>query len=308
MMAPAEILDGLFFIERGYLNGNHFVYCSSEPVLIDTAYLTDFQQTEQLIAGLGVDLTRVRLIVNTHCHCDHIGGNRIIQDRSGCDIAMHKIGKHFIDSRDDWSTWWRYYGQDAEFFECSTALNDGDMISIGPHKFEVLYTPGHAADGIVLYHRGERILISSDTLWENDMAALTLRVEGSRAVFSMLESLDRLEKLDVKCVYPGHGRPFSDFHGALKRARKRLEGFLQNPKRIGMDQLKKIIIYTLMMKRTVDEDQFFPYLMQTHWFPETIDLYFDGQYEKKYQAIMKDFFSRSIVKSHDGKIWATVKP
>ena len=40
------------------------------------------------------------------------------------------------------------------------------------------------------------------------MAAMTLRVEGSTALFRMLESLEKLESLDVKIVYPGHGQPF----------------------------------------------------------------------------------------------------
>ena len=162
-MPPVEIMEDLFFIQRGYLNGNHFVYRSGYPILIDTGYVSDFQTTATLIKGLSVDLSKTRLIVNTHCHCDHIGGNKSIQQMSSCDIAMHKIGKHFIDSRDDWSTWWKYYHQDADFFNCTRALEDRDKLSVGPHEFEVIYTPGHSSDGMVLYNPKEKVLISSDT-------------------------------------------------------------------------------------------------------------------------------------------------
>ncbi|MGO9570239.1 MAG: MBL fold metallo-hydrolase [Desulfomonilaceae bacterium] len=307
-MPPVEIMKDLFFIQRGYLNGNHFVYRSQDPVLIDTAYVSDFETTAALIQGLGVDLSHTRLIVSTHCHCDHIGGNKIIQERSSCDIAMHQIGKHFIDTRDDWSTWWKYYQQDADFFNCHRALVDGDKLFVGPHEFEVIYTPGHSSDGIVLYNSDEKILISSDTLWENDLAVMTIRVEGSRACFSMLESLEKLEKRDVKMVYPGHGRPFSNMPEAISRARQRLNGFIANPKLIGNDLIKKIMIYTLMMRKQVDEASFFENLMQTHWFKETVELYFDGAYRTKYDDIMKSFFQRGIVKSRDGKLYTTVKP
>ena len=281
-MTPVEIMEDLFFIQRGYLNGNHFVYRSEQPILIDTGYISDFQTTEKLIKRLAVDITNTKLIVSTHCHCDHIGGNKIVQDRSACDIAIHKIGKYFIDSRDDWSTWWKYYDQDASFFKCSIGLGDGDTISVGPHEFEVIYTPGHATDGIVLYNRKERALISSDTLWENDMAVMTIRVEGSRACFSLMESLRKLEKLDVKVVYPGHGKSFTDVAGAIGRARIRLEEFLGNKEKIGNDLLKKIIIYTLLMKKGTDESSFFDHLMTTHWFRETVDFYFEGNYRSKY--------------------------
>ena len=307
-MSITEIMDNLFFIERGYLNGNHFVFRSEKPVLIDTAYISGFDQTERLIKDLGVDLSSVGLIINTHCHCDHIGGNKLIQDSSGCDIAIHRIGKYFIDSSDDWSTWWRYYDQHAEFFRCTRALENGDTIEVGSHEFEVIYAPGHSADGIVLYNQKEKVLISSDTLWENDMAVMTVRVEGSRSCFDMLASLKKLEQLEVGIVYPGHGRPFKDISGAIAGAKRRLGSFMENPRKIGNDLIKKIIIYTLMMRKSVDETSFFQKLMNTHWFPETVDLYFGGDYQRKYDQIMKDFFNRGIVKSRDGNLFTTVRP
>ena len=102
-----EILENLFFIERGWLNANHFVHVSKKPILIDTAYKADAGATIAQIIKLGVQPSDVSLIINTHTHSDHIGANRIIQKQSKCDIALHKVGKHFIDTRDDWATWWR---------------------------------------------------------------------------------------------------------------------------------------------------------------------------------------------------------
>ena len=201
-MAENEILKDLFFIERGFLNGNHFVYRSETPVLIDTGYISDYEQTEKSITQLGVNLPDISLIINTHTHCDHIGGNNRTEQKSGCDIALHKVGKYFIDSRDDWSSWWQYYNQEAEFFRCTRSLEDGEIITLGPHEFQVLYTPGHASDGIVLYNRRDKVLLSSDTLWQTDMAVMTLRVEGSRALFDMQASLHKTENLEVQTVYP----------------------------------------------------------------------------------------------------------
>ncbi len=307
-MPVTEILEDLFFIERGYLNGNHFVFVSDEPMLIDTGYIADFGETERLITGLGVGLSAVRLIVNTHCHCDHVGGNRDIQERSRCAVAMHRIGKHFIDTRDDWATWWRYYGQRAEFFDCTQALEDGDVIPVGPHEFQVVRTPGHSADGIVLYDRRERVLISSDSLWENDVPVMTLRVEGSGALFSMLESLEKIAALDVRVAYPGHGKPFSDVKAAIEKSRKKISAYLECRERIGDDLLKKIIVYTLLMERSVPEETFFRKLLGTHWFRETIDLYFGGGYDGKYCEIMEGFLKRGVVIRREGSLCTNVKP
>ncbi|MCK5420133.1 MAG: hypothetical protein KAI93_16530, partial [Desulfobacterales bacterium] len=159
-----------------------------------------------------------------------------------------------------------------------------------------------------LYNRKERLLISSDTLWKNDMAVMTLRIEGSAAPFQMLESLEKLESLDVQMVYPGHGPPFKDMPKALSKTRKRLNHFLNHRDQIGTDLLKKIMIYTLMMRKTVDNDSFFDDLMQTHWYKETVDLYFNAEYQATYEAIMKDFRKRGIVKTQNGIMSTTVRP
>lgn len=307
-MIIEEVLNDLFFIERGWLNGNHFVYRSNAPILIDTGYISDFSETQRLIMNLGVRLDEVTLIINTHTHCDHIGGNRIIQQKSGCGVALHRAGKHYMDTRDDWSTWWRYYNQEADFFDCTQIIEDGEMIAIGPHLFQVIYTPGHASDGIVLYNSQEKILLSSDTLWESDMAVMTLRVEGSAALFHMQQSLQKLETLDVKRVYPGHGKPFSDMKKAIAKSQERIEKFLQDRRKIGDDLMKKIIVYTLLMKRAVKEKTFFSHLMGTHWFKETVDLYFEGEYKTKYQEIMTILIAKGAVKRSNKELFAMVKP
>lgn len=307
-MAEHEILKDLFFIERGYLNGNHFVYRSRSPILIDTAYITGFNETESIITGLGVNLSDVSLIINTHTHCDHIGGNRPIQQKSGCDIALHKVGRHYIDTRDDWSMWWKYYDQEADFFKCTSTLEDGEIIAIGPYEFQVIYTPGHSSDGIVLYNRREKVLISADTLWESDIPAITLRIEGSLALFNAQESLQKLESLDVKRVYPGHGKPFNDIKSAILLSQEKISRYLLEPEVLGNDQIKRIMIYTLLNKKTFNENDFFPYLMNTYWYKETVDLFFNSEYELIYHKIMDAFFARGIVKLTSGNFVTTVKP
>jgi hydroxyacylglutathione hydrolase len=307
-MIMREILKDLFFIERGYLNANHFVYRSKSPILIDTGYLSGFEETKRLITQLGVNLTDVSLIINTHTHCDHIGGNHIIQQASGCGIALHKIGKFFIDTEDNWSTWWRYFNQDAQFFKCTRALEDGDSLLLGPHEFQIIYTPGHASDGIVLYNRKNKILISSDTLWENDMPAMTLRIEGSAALFRMLESLEKLEALDVDIVIPGHGKAFTAFREALYKCKKRIEKYMLDRSRVGQDLIKKLIVYTLLMKKTISEKELYGYLMNTVWYRETVDLYFSSEYERMYNEIMDILFARKVVERNGGRLFTTVKP
>lgn len=307
-MPPREILEDFYFIERGFLNGNHYIYSSKAPVLIDTGFITHWCRTKDLIAGVGVEISEVSLIISTHCHCDHVGGNKLIQELSGCGVALHELGKKYMDTRDDWETWWRYFDQEPVFFDATRVLGDGEIIDIGPHSWEVIYTPGHARDAVALYNRAERLLISSDALWESDMPSMVTRIEGEDSLDKALESLDRLEGLDVKTVFPGHGPPFCDIASAIEGSRKRIKGYIDSPERVGRDIVKKAIVFYLLMKNTVLEDSFFPRLMDTTWYRDTCDRLLGGEYEGVYKGIMDDFIERGIVLRNDGALSTVVRP
>ena len=301
------IAENFFFVQRGWLNANHFVFNGREKVLIDTGYIADFEDTRRLIQDLGVDLREVNLIVGTHSHCDHIGGNKRIQDLSGCKIAMHKIDKFFIDSRDDWATWWRYYDQEAEFFRVDFSLEEGDCVFLDELKLEVIHTPGHGAGMIALYSPEERFLISSDALWDGDLGVLTIRVEGSIAPLLALDSLEKLSTLEVNRVYPGHGPPIAEPRAAIQKCRRKLEGLLGDPSRTGRDQLRKIFTYVLLAKRGFPINDFFDYLMKTYWYRETVDLFFEGHYERTFMQTMESLIQKGVVLIEGGKYQCTVK-
>ncbi|MBI5016051.1 MAG: MBL fold metallo-hydrolase [Deltaproteobacteria bacterium] len=307
-MDPIEAAKDLFFIERGFLSGNHFAYRADAPVLIDTAYASELGKTKASLERLGIDWGRTRLIVNTHCHCDHVGANRVIQEASGCEVALHPAGRGYVEKADRLATWWDYYDQEAEFFDCARSLADGEILAVGPHELEVLHSPGHSADGIVLYHRREKALFSSDTLLEAGSTVATLRLEGQDSVSAWLASLERIEALDVRVAFPGHGRPFSSIREAVARTKRRLEGYLTRPESVGDDLLKRILVYTLLMRPRVGAAALFDRLMGTRWFPDTIDTYFEGEYRRKYDEVLRGLLERSIVRAEAGTLVATVKP
>jgi glyoxylase-like metal-dependent hydrolase (beta-lactamase superfamily II) len=306
-MRPKEIAENFFFVQRGWLNANQFIFNGNRKVLIDTGYISDFEDTRRFVCDLGLDLREVDLIVSTHSHCDHIGGNKRIQDLSECKIAMHRIDKYFINVRDDWATWWKYYDQEAEFFRVDLSFEEGDTISLDELKLKVLHVPGHGSGMIALYSPEKRFLISSDALWEGDLGVLTVRVEGSIAPFLALDSLDRLSTLKMNRIYPGHGPPILEPKAAIQKCREKLEGFLRDPSRIGMDQLKKIFIYVLLMKKGFAAHGFLDYLMETYWFKETVDLFFEGRYERVFMDTIESLKQKGVVQMEGEKYVTTVK-
>jgi len=221
---------------------------------------------------------------------------------------MHPIEKFFMDHKNGWFTWWRYYDQEADFYRVTDTLKDGACVNLDDLRLEVIHTPGHASGGIALYVPEEEFLISGDALWDGDIGALTPRIEGNNCLFLALQSLDRLSSLKVRRVFPGHGPPFRDFRSALARTRARLEAFIADPSLMGLDQIKKIIVYILMMKKGFPEDAFFDYLVKGPWFRETVDIFFDGDYRRIYEKVMANFLEKEIVVNDRGQYKASVLP
>ena len=58
----------------------------------------------------------------------------------------------------------------------------------------------------------------------------------------------------------------------------------------------------------MDEEKFFDHLMGTYWFKETVDLFFNSEYQQKYDEVISDFLRRGIVRRKDGTLFTTVKP
>lgn len=295
-----EILPELFFARRGFLSGNHFILRARKPTLIDTAYRGGAESTLGAVEALGCDWRRTERIINTHCHCDHVGANRIIQEASGCAAAMHPAGRRIINEKDSMGTWWEWYRQEGEFFECGEELGDGEVVALGANRLTVIHTPGHSRDTLMLYCRVEKLLISSDGLWESDMPVYTPRLEGADAPLRWLDSLEKLAGLEVRVVFPGHGGEFTEFKAALEKTRARLARFVANPAEAAEDLIRKLTVYTLLMHGGAKAEGYFDDLMRTPWYPDAVDAHFEGRYREKYDETIARLTQRGAVRVVDG--------
>jgi glyoxylase-like metal-dependent hydrolase (beta-lactamase superfamily II) len=302
-----EIADGFYFFERGWLNANHFAYVGEEVVLIDTGYLPSFAHTVKLLGEAGVSIDRVRRIVSTHSHCDHIGGNAKIQAATGCRITMHPIQKRIIDDRDDWATWARYYEHEAEFFRVDDTIQEGDELVLGPLRFQVFHVPGHAPGMLAFYEPRRKILLSSDAVWDGDVGVLNTHVDGTIAPWLALDSARRLAVLDVQAIYPGHGPFIADPRRAFGRAIQKIERLIEDRQALGWDQLKKMLLYFLLMRGSVREADLFPRLMATPWFQDPIRRYLGGDAQACYGQVMDEFLQRGLVALADGAYRCTLQ-
>lgn len=204
-----EKINDIIMIEGKGYDSNVYIF---QDVIVDTGTGDNIRYIKDSIKEAGISIEDLSLIVNTHNHYDHIGGNRCFN----LEVAMHSEDALAIEEEDDEKTVARMFGRNMEGFKVDRKLEDGDKI----HNFEVIHTPGHTKGGICLYDG--KTLISGDTVFAGGGFG---RMDIGGDVKDMKESLKRLSQLDVKFLLPGHGPWVSDGSKHIKMAYEMLEGF-----------------------------------------------------------------------------------
>ena len=148
------------------------------------------------------NLNPVKLI-NTHCHIDHILGNKFVANTWGLNLETHQNDIELLENSSEIA---RLYGFiDYEKSPSTTQfLNEGDIVEFGNSKLKILYTPGHAPGHISLYSKEEKFIISGDVLFNNSIG----RTDLPGGDFNVLIESIKTKILcldDDTVVYCGHG-------------------------------------------------------------------------------------------------------
>lgn len=258
----------LRFLERPFPSANMVLIATERPVLIDTGFGSDLARTEQLLRVAGVLPEEVTLVVNTHYHCDHVGGNSGLQRRYGIPIAAHHLEADHVNRRTKEACDAEWLDQPIEPYVVDQLLSDGDEINAGGVCIQVLHTPFHSPGHLCFYLPDEKILIAGDTVHGNDVAWLNPFREGVDAFEVALETVDRLARLPVRWACSGHGPAITDPPAAFERARRRYQRWSQTPQKMGWHASKRIFAYALMIEHGLTQEELYPYLLQSPWFQD----------------------------------------
>ena len=159
-------------------------------------------EVDKIIIMLNILKADLKYIYLTHCHGDHIGGVRELQDKKGGKILIHRFDAEGLTNPDISLT--QYLGMEASF-EPDSRLNDGDLLHLGNLELKVIHTPGHTKGGTCLYCEKEGFLISGDTLFRGTWGRTDLPTGGLEDIMNSITK--KLLVLPLKTiVYPGHGK------------------------------------------------------------------------------------------------------
>ncbi|HXW66929.1 MAG TPA: MBL fold metallo-hydrolase [Thermoplasmata archaeon] len=159
-----------------YLNFTYLVAerDGGEGVVIDPSFGID-----PVLSAIDARGVKVRYILNTHSHPDHVAGNQDVRDRTGAKVVAHRVAPLHQD----------------------VSVDDGDALKVGAIGFEVVHTPGHTKDSVLYVFEGN--VATGDTLFVGECGRTDLP-GGDPA--EMYDSLHRrlLALDDALVVLPGH--------------------------------------------------------------------------------------------------------
>ena len=156
---------------------------------------------ENLIEVLDAMQVKMKYILLTHCHGDHIGGVSKIKEKYGGKVLVHtKDAVGLKDVNINLST---HIGLEPIILQEDARLNDGDLLHVGNLEFQVIHTPGHTCGSISLYCEQEKVLFSGDTLFRGSWGRIDLPTSSFEDIISSITN--KLIKLPTDTiVYPGH--------------------------------------------------------------------------------------------------------
>lgn len=144
----------------------------------------------------------VVLLLNTHCHIDHVFGNQFILDTYKVPFLIHEADLATLRSVPAYAPSYGFARYNPA--EPTGFLTPGEPVRFGNTELEVRFTPGHAPGHVVFYHAPTSTVIGGDVLFQGSIGRTDLPGgDYATLIQSIKEQLLTLP--DDTIVYPGHG-------------------------------------------------------------------------------------------------------
>jgi hydroxyacylglutathione hydrolase len=168
---------------------------TKEAVVIDPGGDADI-----ILRSLADDTLKVKYIINTHGHFDHVSANGRIKEATGADILIHPLDAPMLSNLSSNAA---IFGISVENSPpCDKTIEEGDIVSFGNITLSVIHTPGHTPGGISLFTNG--VVFVGDTLFAGSIGRTDFPGGDFNTLISSIQT--KLFKMDdtIK-VLSGHG-------------------------------------------------------------------------------------------------------
>jgi len=253
---------------RPFPDANLLLLHGRQPALVDSGFVGHARET--------VDWARARaghvaLVVNTHWHSDHVGGNAALQ-AAGAAVAAGVPEAEAVARREPGCCQAEYLDQPVAPYSVDQPLHDGQIMRLGDADWQVVLTPGHTPGHLSLWQPDERLVVVGDALSDYDVGWVNLALDGPDAAATALASVHRLADLGPRVLLPAHGPIPADPGAALGAAVRRAQRLVDDPGGAVWYGIRRILAFALMIRGGVAADDIEPYLHARMWLTDAARL------------------------------------
>jgi glyoxylase-like metal-dependent hydrolase (beta-lactamase superfamily II) len=254
--------------QRPFPDANLLLLPGPQPALVDSGFVGHAEETAAWVRAHTGDLA---LVVNTHWHSDHVGGNALLQ-AAGAGIAASSPDAEAVARRDPGCCLAEYLDQPVAPYDVDESLDDGQVLRLGEVDWQVVRTPGHTPGHLSLWQPEERLLIAGDALSDYDVGWVNLALDGPDAAGTALASLQRLADLAPRVVLPAHGPLPTDPGAALATALRRAQRLVDDPAGAVWYGARRIFAFALMIREGIPVGEVESYLHARAWLRDAAKL------------------------------------
>ncbi|HUZ58930.1 MAG TPA: MBL fold metallo-hydrolase [Hanamia sp.] len=185
--------------ENTYLLYNEHHEC----IIIDPGCYFDTEK-EELKSFINLNKLDPQILLNTHCHLDHVFGNKFIADQYNIKLKTHPLEKPILEMA---PTSGLMFNLPFDNYQGEVIyLEEGDTVSLRNDQLEVIHAPGHSPGSICFYCKKQHFIIGGDVLFQNSIGRTDLPYGNHEDLVNNIKEKFFTLPEDVT-VYPGHGVP-----------------------------------------------------------------------------------------------------
>jgi glyoxylase-like metal-dependent hydrolase (beta-lactamase superfamily II) len=205
-----------------------------------------YETLKKDLTDAGLNINNIKHVFLTHAHTDHCSMAGHLQKDSGARIYLSKTAAEECENRrqpdsaikqlrkfysrqgmsphqiDLVIEEYKYIRDIIAEFNTDYYLKDNEVFEFGDWKFEVIFTPGHAAGHVCFFFREKGFLLAGDHILPFIAPILSPDIfnDNFRPLTAYLNSLNAIGNLPISTVYPGHGNPFVDLNERMSEIHK----------------------------------------------------------------------------------------
>lgn len=196
------MVETKIFIFNPFYENTYILYDETNECVIIDPGCEDVYEEKKLVEFIENHGLKPVHLLNTHCHIDHIFGNKFVADKYGLKLEANPEDSYNIGQADQYAQQFGFQAPGSPSIEIE--LKEGSVVKFGNSELEVFETPGHSKGHVVFYCRAKDLVIGGDVLFRDSVGRTDLPGGDHQALLNSIWT--KLFTLpDQTKVFPGHG-------------------------------------------------------------------------------------------------------